>query len=826
LKLKGGIKENLQNIGKMGVSNIIVYPKKEVIRKPFTSNTVEVNTLGGYTLEEVMDNKNVSKDPKFWFNIKGTDRYLFKSKVAESWEFFDPEIENPIRNTNQIYIKFLDVTKFIEPSNYFREHDEYPFIRVPDTIEYNRYWDDLEEKIDDGFEVEGVRITGRHFFIINFGRFRAIPVDELGNAISTRKVWTFLKFIDHQYYMMHELEECLLEGPFKVWHRFKEWFPSKTNEDFQLLKLQNFATSKGRRKGWTAVIGIGAFSYNFTFLESSMNIIAAYEKGKYGPILSAVHNTKIFLDANTPWKRRTDIKGTHDHFVSGIEVTDEYGVKTKVGYKSEVKALSFKDQPFKAVGDSADIINIEEAGIFHNLIQTYQVSMEPLIRDGENMIGICIVGGTSGDMESGASQGLSDLMHKPKEYGFKAYDNIYEKQELNSSSGWFIDDLWYSPVRIRKKEILDIDSSDRTKKLLATFKDNYIETVDVQGNSYRYLSDLVLENKRKQRRKTSTLAYQKFITQQPRYLSEAFLLNEDSPFDTAIAKEVLGQLKVSLDKVGEKKGHFLIDSEGKIKFRLNMDAVAVDTYPFKGKDTTGCWVIYNDPVKVNGKIPPWRYISGCDPIDWGSGEVSTSDEHSLAATYIIDTVTRNIVAEYVARPRKAEDYFEQLWRGLQYFDAFLLYENNLKGLFSYFKLKNKLYLLAGEPESLKDRWGYKSNSRTKGFHATAASNNYARELIHTWSLEEVVINQTDDGENIYIPRMYFIKSVGLLEEIIAWNSKGNFDRISSLGAAMILLFDRTYEDESVETSGSIMEGGIFLKVREMINKGNKFNLNI
>lgn len=1134
----------------------------------FTKNVININTYGGYTYEQVMNNKNCSKNPKYWYAIENTlkteqPRYLFKSRVAESWEFFDKDIINPIRNTNQIYLRFLDIKGFTEPSNHYREHGTYS-LAPPDTMIWNRYWDDLEDKIENGFEIAGVRITGRHFFLINFGRFRAIPVDEFGRATSTRKIWTFLRFLDHQYYMMNELEECLLEGPYKHLDIFKKWFPEKTTDDFELLKLESFALAKGRRKGWTANIAIGVFNYNFTFLESSMSILAAYEKSHYGPMLSAIHTTKTFLDKNTPWKRRTDIKGTHDHMIAGIETMDAYGMKIKEGYLSEIQATSFKDNPFKGIGqcfkpnqlvinnlgelieiqslkigdkllgpdgkdrivknihrgkdlmttfsqkkgveftvnskhllygenscgpnknkivkcsteeflkypkykqeyfktikssgvtfsekeyrldpyfiglwlgdgtthkaeittadteierylekiakkfglnliyqqkkknkakgirltnhkhgwkvsekkhynpvleilydleilhnkkiprviktlskqqrleflagfidsdgslskngkyyeiyqkdetivddlifiirslgfsvtkikrvrgrfigfrlfisgdiwnipvkikrkktkefeisinnilhssikvkdqyygdyvgievsgdhlflledftivhNSADIINIEEAGKFDRLLETYPISIEPLIRDGETMIGIAIAGGTAGDMESGGSIGLSELMTKPKHYGFKNYDNIYEANDVPGESGWFIDDLWYSPLRIKKEKILELDNSERTKELLDKFSGEYIETVDNSGNSYRYLSELILNDKREKRRKISTITYQKFITQQPKYLSEAFLLNESSPFDTATAKEVLGQLEV--EKIGEKRGVFSI-TEGKPRFRLNMDLVAVDEFPFKGKDTTGCWVLYEDPVLINGKIPPWRYIAGCDPIDWGSEESSSTGSHSLAATYIIDTVTRNIVAEYISRPRKAEDYFEQLWRGLDYYNAFLLYENNLKSLFSYFKLKNKLYLLSSEPESLKSRWGYKASRRTLGFHATAQANSYARELIHTWSLEEVPMNQTDDGEVIYLPRMYFIKSKGLLQEIILWNSKGNFDRISSLGATMILLYDREYDtDDEANRKESIMDKGIFLSMRNIINNKNKFNFKI
>lgn len=787
-----------------------------------TYQTIKIDTKGGYTLEQINKNKNCSKDPKYWYQIEGTDRYLFKSSIAESWEFWDSGVENPIRNTNQIYIKFLDITPFIEPSNHFKKFGYYT-AAPPDTLLWNRFWDDLEDKIDNGFEVGGVRITGRHFFFINFGRFRAIPTDEFGNPTSTSKIWTFLRFLDHQYYLMHELEECFLEGYYTTYEEAKKWFPDLTQEMYFTLKLYSFVVAKGRRKGWTAAIAIGVFNYNFTFKESSMNILAAYEKGHYGATLKAFHTTKTFLDKYTPWKRRTDIKGTSEHMIAGIETTDPFGIKMKEGYLSEMQAVSFKDNPFKGIGESATVIDIEEGGKFNNLLESYPVSIEPLIRDGETMIGSAIVGGTAGDMESGGSLGLSEFMSKPKEYGFKYYENIYEPTIVAGNSGWFIDDLWYSPIKITKTELREYTKGERLEVLLSKFPGEFVDTVDIQGNSYRELSKIILENKREKRRKISTIAYQKFITQQPMYLSEAFLLNESSPFDTATAKEVLGQL--SVENVRMKFGTFAL-TEGLPRFILNMGLNPVDEYPYKGADTTGCWVIYEDPMRTGGEIPAWRYIAGCDPIDWGSEEVSSTGAHSFAASYIIDTVTRNIVAEYISRPKKAEDYFEQLWRGLEYFNAFLLYENNLKALFSYFKSKNKLYLLANEPESLKGRWGYKASQRTKGFHATPAANSYARELIHTWTLEQVLMHQTEDGTPVFVPRMYFIQSKGLLQEIISWNSKGNFDRISSLGATMILLFDKNYETDTPEEQESKLNKGIFLKMRNIVKRKNEWTQKI
>lgn len=794
----------------------------------------EIKTLGGYTFDQIMDNKNCSKDPKYWFQIKKEyvsnldepeeERFLFKSSIAESWEYFDPVIKNPIRNTNQIYLRFLNVDPFVEPSNHFRKYKCY--IRAPkDTIIFNKYWDDLEDKIENGFEIEGVKITGRHFFTINFGRFRAIPVDENGKEISTIKIWTFLRFLDHQYYMFNELEECLLEGPYKNKEKYLKYFPNKEDDDFLDLTLKSFVLAKARRKGWTAAIATGVYNYNFTFAESSMNILAAYEKGHYGAFLGAIHNTKNFTDKNTPWVRLTEIKGTREHFIAGINTRTEGGIPYQIGYLSEIQAISFKDNIFKGIGASATVINIEEAGKFDRLLESWPISFEPLLRDGETPIGVGIIGGTAGDMEGGGSTGLARMMYNPIAYNMKAYTNIYEAKDYQTYSGWFVDDLWYSPKNSRKKALLEIDNSPRTISILNNFLGDVVSAVDSQGNSYRYISELILNKKRADNLKASKITYQKFITQQPKYLSEAFLLNESSPFDTPTAKEARGQLRI--EKIGSKTGTFAIGADGEIKFKLDLTLLPIDEWPHEGKQLEGCWVLYEDPIRTNNSIMDWRYIAGNDPIDWGSGESSSTGTHSFAATYILDAITRNIVAEYIGRPPDADDYFEQLWRGLEYYNAILLYENNLKSLFTFFKQKNKLYLLAKEPETLKGKFGYRSNNRMIGFHATAASNSYARSLINSWSMEQVPFKQNEEtGEVISISRMHMIPSKGLLDEIIGWNSMGNFDRISSLGAAMILLYDREYDEEDNEEDTDILQKGIFMKMKKMMAKRNTSKINI
>lgn len=788
-------------------------------------SSIKLRTNGGYSFEQIMNNKNCSKDPKYWVNLEGSEKYLFQSSVAESWEFFDKDILNPIRNTNQIYIKFLDHSVFVNPSNYFKEYKS--FTLYPEgTLAYDKFWDDLELKVTSGFEVDGVRITGRHFFTINFGQFLAIPTDKFGNAISKRKRHTFLRLIDFQYYIFMELEECFLEGPYVSNKSYFEYFPLKTQYDYEELVLKSFETVKGRRKGWTAMVGTGVLNYNFTFIESSSNVLAAYEKSHYDPMLKAFHNTKSFTDKNTPWVRVTDILGKRDQLISGISYKDDKGITVTQGYKSELNTVSFMNNPFKGIGESASIINIEEPGKFDSLLESYPVSFEPLIREGETIIGNIVMGGTAGDISGGGSLGLEEMINKPGAYGFKGYPNIYEEiTKEDDLVGWFIDDLWFSPKHISKAKILELDSSNKTKELLDKFEGDFIDTVDIHGNSYRYFSDLVLDAKRKTNRKTSTEVYQKFITQQPKYLSEAFLSNENSPFDVATAKEALGDLTANIDKVISRTGSFRIDSEGNTLFTQEANCNIINEFPWKDSNTEGNWVLFQTPLDLDSDGVKGRYLAGTDPVDWGTEEKNASSNNSLASTYIIDSITRNIVAVYVSRPRQSDHYFEQLWRGLDYYGATLLYENNLKGLFSYFKTKNKVYLLAGELTSLKDKHGYKNNPNIKGFHATAAINNHARELINRWTMEEVVIGQNQDsGEVITTARMFNIKDKALLQEVIKWNSKGNFDRISGLGAVMLLLFDRDYSIEDFKVDIPFFKNELFNKANKRYrpHAGNRF----
>lgn len=774
---------------------------------------VSIITHGGYTVEEILSNKHCSKEPSYWYPIANSDRYLFKSSVAESWEFFDPLIDNPVSNTNQIYLRFINTSGFTSPRDDFKLNGYY-CVAPEDTIAFNQFWDEEEDVIDYGFEVDGVRITGRYYWWLNYGRLKATE--------NKRKIERFADFIDHQYYWSLELEECGLEGPYNQLETYLEYFPNKTKQDFRRLRKMGMIVSKSRRKGYSYFKSSALHAYNFTWLENSMNILSAFEKGHYKVPLDAIHMNLNFLNKNTPWVRRRDKLDTRTNFRASVETSNEFGVKIEEGFKSEVNCISFKDDPFKGIGDSVDYIDVEEAGKFTGLLETYAVSIEPLIRDGDIMIGIPLIGGTSGDMDKG-SVDLYTMQCNPDGYGCKSYSNIYDGRP-GEKCGYFIDDRWMLFGFIEKETIKKLYPDDEYMlSLLDKYEGDVVDCVDSQGNSHRRFAEIIIQEKRKVKRKGDSRAYNKFISQQPLTLEECYLVVEGSPFDVAMAKERISEIKVQSVNTDE-WGEFIIDGEGSIQWRFDMSKTPIIDFPIKDKNANldGCWVLHDKPRKNgDGNIPWGRYLAGHDPIDKGEEETNSGNSHSLASCFIMDSFTRVIVAEYSGRPNTAEQYYEQLWRGLEFYCAEMLYENNLKGVFSYFRNKNKTHLLADAPDYLKDKIDYKDTNAIKGVHATPKLNQFGRDLINSWSLEEHPGEQDPlTGEVKLVPKMYTIKSIPLLQEMRDWRPKLNCDRISAMGLLLILVEGRVLHLDSIRegSKNRIKDDKFFKRINNVPSK--------
>ncbi len=254
--------------------------------------------------------------------------------VAVPWKDVNPNIVDPVRNTGHQYLKFINSEVFSEEARHFLRYGYYT--NAPyGSKDYNDYWDEQEKRCLEGYSVGGVRITGRHYYFLNFTLMKARPInpDTGVESDNAAKILTFPRFIDHQYYLAHILEECMAEGV----HSGK--------------KKEGLIYLKSRRKGLTYFISDAVFGYNFNFTPASTNILTAYEKQHFKVTLDAIHFGLNHINKTTDWAKRRQKLNKRDHFRASFVYKDDNGVEIEDGYMSEVIAISFKDNPFKGIGE-------------------------------------------------------------------------------------------------------------------------------------------------------------------------------------------------------------------------------------------------------------------------------------------------------------------------------------------------------------------------------------------------------------------------------------------------------------------------------------------
>ena len=115
--------------------------------------------------------------------------------------------QNPIYHTGQNYLKFINTSYFSVSTQHYLKHKCYT--HAPSgTTEFLEFWDEEENRCKNGYTVGGVNITGEHYAYLNYGRILAT----VGEGKRQRKVETFPRFIDMDYYWYHELDKAEKAG--------------------------------------------------------------------------------------------------------------------------------------------------------------------------------------------------------------------------------------------------------------------------------------------------------------------------------------------------------------------------------------------------------------------------------------------------------------------------------------------------------------------------------------------------------------------------------------------------------------------------------------
>lgn len=326
---------------------------------------------------------------------------------------------------------------------------------------YKAWWYEQRRRCIEGYTIGGVHLTGVYYFFLNFWRIRA---KEKGVG------WIAPRFID--------LQKEIADG-----------IAQAQKED------SNFLWLKRRQIGASEFLACYA-GHEYTFYPLSRGLIVGGED-KYA--LNTIDKVSAGLDGFLPnganagrefFKRRKAGLDKREIFECGF--LDSTGAK--LGYLSQVEAITTADNVQSANGKAPTFCLLEEAGINRHLEVVYEMILPAMQERGRLNGRIVVIVGTGGDMTRGATQ-LMNMFYKPGEYNILPSEELYE--EGITGTGFF------SPAW--KFHIMDED-----------------------GNSYMEPSIEDIEAERKNKPKAGLIAYK---TQMPLTPSEAFIIGGKCPFN-------------------------------------------------------------------------------------------------------------------------------------------------------------------------------------------------------------------------------------------------------------------------------------------------------
>ena len=474
------------------------------------------------------------------------------------------------------------------------------------------------------------------------------------------------------------------------------------------------------------------------------------------------------------------------------------------GTKNEVMGLSIKDKPGKIRGKRAVRTYFEEFGMFPNFLETYNTALYNAEEGGYafGTLGVIGTGGTKGNDFAGALE----MIYHPEGYHMYALPNVFDKNTQGKGTC-----LFFIGAYMNRKGFYDEDgNSDVSGALLEVLNERYKTKITT--------SDPTSVTQKK--------------AELPLTIQDCIMRVDGNIYPVADIQARIAELSLdphSFDDVYVGKLNIV---GGKVEFQAT-DDTPIHDFPHKDNKREGAIEIFKMPEinKTTGEVFSNRYLAGIDPYD---NDVAQS--LSLGSIFILDAFTDKIVAEYTGRPMFADDFYEICRRLCLFYNARANYEQNKKGLYSYFSRHHSTYLLTDTFSYLRDKdlvKGEMFGNTAKGVTATVPIKNYARGLIREWLLKPVIKHEQVDGQDVETsyPQLMNIRNIALLRELALYNLDGNFDRHDALAMLMLYREDvyRLNEGEpakQVEHKDKFLSDSFFDSYAKMKNRFAKPQLSM
>lgn len=693
------------------------------------------------------------KDPNDFFMIGESGGFLLDIRIGD---------------------KFVNTNLLTEMANIYHINGGKYTLYKEDSIPHRQFRKREEYRRSHGFDapcfmregkVQNLHISGDMYNYLNYTVIEQLDektIIHTDKGSVAKKKQDFPKFIDAQFWTFAIIEFCELNG-------------------FHLL------IDKTRRGGFSYIMS--AHSANKINLQPNKVCIHVAADSKYltkrGGLTDFSIRNLYFYENNTFFKRGI-LSRVAENFTLGFKLPN--GDISPKSWNSALFSASANNNPDCAIGKDAVSVKTEEVSTMENF-DDYMNVTEPAMRTGSYVTGNLFAWGTA---TSGNMQVFEMNFYNPNKFHFMPFENVWDKDSRNEVCGYFKPYCWGL-----QGQIGDLFAMDK------------------EGNSNIEIG-LRIAYKERVAKKESSKTFSDYINYLGQYAnmpSESFSSTSENLFSSEALmnwEEILKTDPAYIDIADD--GMFFEDINHKVIFKTNARIKAeggkfnVDYFdwiqgvPRKAHEHHhGCIRKWFEPIKVSYVdkdgttklgIPSGQYSISYDPVGVNKENDALTNNHSHNSIRVWENPTQynnfktRCVCAYYGRPEKLEQADWICYLMARYYNCIGTtgVEVNRGETVSNFAKWKALKYLMKDPVELWDSSIKAKVTASYGVNVGGGAGTGSSKVLEGLRLLKEML-YSPVGKDFQGNDILFFQTIydhQAILELLKWNIKGNFDRVSEM----------------------------------------------